>query len=268
MTLLLWGSDLHLDRVDASARDAFLHRFREFGEIPCVLTGDIAVANDLTGVLESVAAAMAGAVYFVLGNHDHYGSSVAQVRDAVLALGERLPKVQWLPPAGVVMLDADTALVGVDGWADGGAGDALTTPLRMNDDRLIAEIAGAPSRRGKLAVKRALAEADAARLATLLDRATASARQIVIATHVPPFVESLPTSGALARVEWQPLLVSHATGEVLRRAAAAQPRHRFLVLAGHTHVATDVRIAPNLRCIVAAARYGAPALRVVDTASA
>lgn len=229
-----------------------------------MVAGDTSVAPRLIADLEFLAETSARPLYFVLGNHDHYGDSVAGVRDAVLALGNRRPDVQWLPPAGVVPLDGETALIGVDGWADGRHGNPLTTQFVLNDDRLIGEIATPQTRAGKLIVKRALADADAARLLVLLDRAVAGARRIVIATHVPPFAEALPATGRLAHPGWLPLLICGATGAVIRQAAAAHPGHSFVVLCGHTHAAMDVQIAPNLRCIVAGARYGEPKVQTFD----
>jgi len=258
MTSIRWASDLHLDHADPAAAELLHHGLRQTADIPVILTGDLSTAPRLASDLIRLADAARAPLWFVLGNHDHYHGSVGAVRDAVIALGELHPQIRWLPPAGVVMLDGVTALIGVDGWADGRHGNALTTPLVLNDDRLIAEVAAQPDRLGRLAVKRALADGDATRLATLLDRAAASAATIVVATHVPPFVEALPATGRLSRVEWHPLLVSGATGAVLRRFAAAHPDHQIEVLAGHSHTARDVRLLPNLRCRVAAARYGAP----------
>jgi hypothetical protein len=228
------------------------------------VTGDTSIALHLIADLEFLADAAARPLYFVLGNHDHYGGSVAGVRDAVLALAGRRREIQWLPPAGVVALDHETVLVGVDGWADGRYGDPLATPLVLNDDRRIGEIAAPQTRAGKLVVKRALADADANRLDLLLGRAVATARHVVIATHVPPFPESLPKSGKLSHPGWLPLLVCGATGAVIRKAAAAHPEHTFLVLCGHAHAAADVWIAANLRCVVAGARYGEPGVRTIE----
>jgi len=255
----LWISDCHLDHVSQRARDAFRDRLAASAGATLLLTGDSSIASTLIADLEFLADAVSRPLYFVLGNHDHYGSSIAAVRDAVLDLAARRPEIQWLPPAGVVLLDETTALVGVDGWADGRYGDPLTTPLRLNDDRLIAEIAAQTTHQGKLAVKRALADADAARLKVLLERAVAtSAHTIVVATHVPPFLEALPRAGRLAHPDWQALLVCGATGRTLKQFAATHPDREFLVLCGHTHAATDVMISPNLRCKVMGARYGEP----------
>src|SRR5690606_18163523 len=135
----------------------------------------ISNATRFVADLTALAAAHDRPTYFVLGNHDHYGSSVGQVRDAAGALAV----ATWIPPAGVINLGEGVALVGVDGWADGRFGAPLTTPLTLNDDRLIAELAGQEGRADKLAVKRFLADADASRLDTLLNRAVeGSPRQV------------------------------------------------------------------------------------------
>jgi Icc protein len=264
MAAILWASDLHWDHAPVGSRQAFVDTLRATPDRSVVITGDIAVAARLVADLGFLADAAARPLHFVLGNHDHYGSTVGKVRDAVIELAVRRPEIQWLPPAGVVALDERTALVGVDGWADGRHGDALHTPLRLNDDRFIGELATQSSRAARLAVKQALADADAVRLATLLARAAASARHIVVATHVPPFPEALPATGRLSSAEWLPLLVCDATGAVLKAAAAAHPGHEFLVLCGHTHVERDVMVLPNLRCRVAGARYGEPVGRNIE----
>lgn len=248
---LLWLSDLHLDQNPATARHTLGERVARSAEPALLLTGDLSNANQLVADLEWLADIAQRPLYFVLGNHDHYGGSVGEIRDAVTALAERRPTIRWLPPAGMVALDGDTALVGVDGWADGRIGNALTTRFRLNDDRLIAELAAQPTRAAKLAIKRALADADAARLAVLLERAIPTARTIVIATHIPPFAEALPSRGHLADPDWPPLLVCGATGTVIRQAATNHPETQFVVLCGHTHVATDTTVMGNVRCLVA-----------------
>jgi predicted phosphohydrolase len=256
---LVWLSDIHLDRATPDREEWFLDQLRKRRADTAILTGDTSHAPRLVADLQRIAEALSGPLWFVLGNHDHYGSGVGAVRDTVIALGETTAAARWLPPAGVVTLPDGRALVGVDGWADGRHGSPLTTPVVLNDDHLIAELAAQDSRRAKLVVRRTLADADAARLATLLDRAAvAGHRSILVATHVPPFVEALPPDSRIAHPDWYPVLVSGATGRVLRRFAADHPTIELEVLAGHSHRHHDTRLAPNLRVRVAEARYGDP----------
>ena len=258
MPTILWTTDPHFDHASPAVRERFLDAVRQAPGRTVILTGDTSSAARLTADLEAIADAAARPVYHVLGNHDHYGATVAAVRDEVVSLAQRRADIQWLPPAGVISLEEGLVLVGVDGWADGRHGDALTTPFRLNDDRLIGELAAQPTRAARLSIKRSLADADAARLTALLERAGPAARRIVVATYVPPFVEALPRSGPLSRSEWRSLLVCGATGAVLRDFALSHPDHRIVVLAGHTHAAVDVEILANLRCVVGGSRYGSP----------
>ena len=264
---LVWVSDCHLDRATADAVSRFHDTLRSSAAEAVIVTGDISNATRLIADLEAIAHAAGATIYHVLGNHDYYGSSIGNVRDDVIALSARSSLIQWLPPAGPIRLNPETLLVGVDGWADGRHGDPLRTPLVLNDDRLIAEVAAQEGRAAKLVVKRVLADADARRLDTLLHRAAAEApKQIMVATHVPPFVDALAPGSRESHPDWHPLLVSGATGTVLRAFATAQPAIDIEVLAGHSHRACQVEILPNLKVRVAAARYGQPRVELLPTA--
>ncbi|MEO5826269.1 MAG: metallophosphoesterase [Gemmatimonadales bacterium] len=258
MITLPWCADIHLNLARPEAEARFLDALRKHRGEPVVICGDITTSRHLVPALERIADAVARPIAFVLGNHDHYGGSVAGVRDTVRALNARRPEITWLPPAGAVRIDEDIVLIGVDGWADGRYGDGLGTPLRLNDDRLIAEIAAQPDHAHRLAARRVLADADAARLDALLEEAIGLARHVVIATHVPPVIEVLPQRGRRSSPDWWPILACGATGTRLRDRARRHAGHRFTVLAGHTHVAADVIVAANLRVLTNSARYGAP----------
>ncbi len=260
--MIRWLTDLHLDHAPPEAIQRLHAALRSNASVPVILTGDISTASRLVEDLERLADAAEAAIYFVLGNHDHYGASVGTVRDQVLALNARRPEIAWLPPAGVVTLAPGTALVGVDGWADGRHGNPMTTPLVLNDDKFIRELAEQSSRAGRLAVRRALADADATRLATLLSRARESgAERILVATHVPPFPSALAAGQRIAHPHWHPLLISGATGEVLDAFARQHPEIHLDVHAGHSHAAAAVTIHPNLTVRVGGARYGRPTIQ-------
>lgn len=263
---IAWASDLHLDRAAAAAVEHLLATLRSARPEAVIVTGDLSSAARLTADLTALADAAGTTIYHVLGNHDYYGSSVGDVRDLVIALAAQRPDIQWLPPAGIVRLTHETLLVGVDSWADGRHGDPLRTPLVLNDDRLIAEVAAQEGRAAKLLVKRILADADARRLATLLERAAGECpTRILVATHVPPFVEALAPGSRESHPDWHPLLVSGATGTVLRAFGADHPQITIDVLAGHSHRAHRVNMLPNLRVTVAGARYGEPRFEILPS---
>ena len=60
-------------------------------------------------------------IFYVLGNHDYYFGSVADVRRRAASID--IPGLKWLPETGIVELDRDTALIGHGGWGDAHRGD-------------------------------------------------------------------------------------------------------------------------------------------------
>lgn len=251
---LNWITDCHLDRAAIAGRRWSLDSLQGV-TAPLLSTGDLSNGKRLVADLQILADRVGGPLYYVLGNHDHYGSSIAAVRDAVIALAEHRPEIQWLPPHGVVRLDSETLLVGVDGWSDGRAGNPLVSRLRLNDDRLIAELSERSSALERLMVRRLLADADAKRLKVLLTRAAEQEPQrIIVATHIPPLVEAINPRSRAARPEWYPLLICVAVGRVLQRFASEHPEISLLVLSGHVHAPYEVQAAPNLLIRVGAPR--------------
>ena len=79
-------------------------------------------------------------IYFVLGNHDYYQSSVESVRQKVTQLSQENPSVNWLPETSLVQLNKDTLLLGEDCWADGRYGNYADSRVMLNDSRMIQEL--------------------------------------------------------------------------------------------------------------------------------
>lgn len=278
--LLRWATDIHLDHLRADEEvDAFCASLVSgLGEGDAVvLTGDLSNARQLAQHLRDLADACDGAGcrgYFVLGNHDYYGSSIYEVgADAIQSSDDRL---RWLDVVSPVRLGPDdpipTALVGVGGWADARVGNA-NTPLLMNDFRLIDDLADkmAPGSitgwrsgadRSELhAELRRLADTAAATLRAQIGAAVITgARRIIVATHVPPWTCAAMHEGLPSSPDYTPYFVCTATGDVLVEAAGAHPDVQFEVLCGHSHGAGDTLVCPNLRVRTGAAEYGRPAV--------
>ena len=84
---LLWLTDLHLDRVDQTRLKAFYGVLASQSADAAVITGDISNAHLLPShLLELGKTFGTRPVYFVLGNHDFYGSSFDDVDRAVTDL--------------------------------------------------------------------------------------------------------------------------------------------------------------------------------------
>src|SRR5688572_9674055 len=120
---ILWLTDVHLNFADAMRQRGFLWQVREAGADAILLSGDIAEADDVCEYLERMAEAWELPLYFVLGNHDFYFGSIAEVRRRVGDLCVKQPLLRYLTTSEVIELSPCVGLVGHDGWADGRVGD-------------------------------------------------------------------------------------------------------------------------------------------------
>ncbi len=260
MYRLLWATDLHLDWVEQRwRRDRFYQSVAQDPADALLVTGDIADGPQTEGRLRELAEAVGFPVYFVLGNHDYYGRSIGRGREGAARLAAERPGLVYLPLAGVVRLTANTALVGHDGWGDARLGDYEGSRVELNDFYLIEELVAANSDRGRLRqCLEQLGDEAAEYLARVLPQALDEYREVVVATHVPPFRESAWHRGTYSEDDWLPFFSCKAVGDVLRAAMLARPDRRMLVLCGHTHGSGETDVLPNLRVLTGGAEYGNP----------
>ena len=129
-----WLTDIHLNFLRPLALKAFYERVR--GEQPHVLlvTGDIGEADSVARFVDELGAI--APIYFVLGNHDYYRSSIAAVRGQM----ERLASdtATWLPAHAPLRLTQKTVMLGIDGWGDARCGD-IESQVQLSDWQLIDE---------------------------------------------------------------------------------------------------------------------------------
>ncbi len=255
---LAWCTDIHLNFLEKEGRERFIDKIERARADALVVTGDITVAPALEAHLEEIASRLTAPIYFVLGNHDFWGSSFAAVHERMKRLSARSPRLRWLGCAGVVPLSKKTALVGDDGWYDGRLGDYERSKILLNDFVRVEDFAymGKAQRLTKI---NALGDESASRLRELLEKVDRD--EVIVATHVPPFRDAAWHDGELSDDDWLPLMSCKAIGDVLLESARAHPGRRFTVLCGHTHGEGEARLAPNLVVRTGGAEYRSPALQ-------
>lgn len=257
---LAWLTDIHLDFVDDGGV-ALWQRVMAHAPDAIALTGDIAVAQILRATLERAAEHTTCPIYFVLGNHDFYGSSIARVREDMALLTRASPRLAWLPEAGVVS-HGDIAIVGHDGWADARLGDAIGSTIALTDWVKIAELAGL-SRSERIARLNALGTEAAAYLTTVMSDAAKHHARVVVLVHPPPFARACRYYGFRSPDRWLPHLACGAAGDAILDVASAFPDRRFLVLCGHTHGRAHERPRKNVEVRCGSVEYGKPTLQRV-----
>ncbi len=264
---LAWVTDIHLNFLESTDRKRFYQDVVATGSNEVLISGDIAEAPTISEILEEMAQHITKPIYFVLGNHDYYQSSVENVRQRVTQLSQESPSVNWLPETGLVQLSKDTLLLGEDCWADGRYGNYADSRVMLNDSRMIQEL-----REGSIIGKyqlldamQKLADSDAARLKKNLQLAVQqhSQKKIIVLVHVPPFRESCMHEGEISSDDYLPFFASKITGEVLLEAAKANPEIDFLVLCGHTHSSSYYKPLDNLTIKAGSVEYGKPIIQEI-----
>jgi 3',5'-cyclic AMP phosphodiesterase CpdA len=262
MPRVAWATDIHLNFVDEARASAFIARLRATAADTFLIGGDIAEAPSVEGWLRRFDEELRAPVCFVLGNHDYYLGSIAELRSRMAVFPRFSSRLCWLTGGGIVALSEKTCLLGHDGWGDGRAGNAATSPVQLNDFVHIAELADLPAQVRRLALQR-LGDAAAAHVDAHLAEALDRFEQVIVLTHVPPFREACRWDGHPGDDDWLPFFTCQALGDVLYRAMLVRPERRMTVLCGHTHTEAVVRPLPNLLVRTGAAAYGDPCVQGV-----
>jgi predicted MPP superfamily phosphohydrolase len=280
---LIWCTDIHLDhlqdavfvggRTDGTKMlsknrivkfcDAISARNPDF----ILITGDISIAPLIEQHIELLEENITenAPIYFVLGNHDYYGGSIMDIR-AKMAKFNGSRRATWLNTVQFVPLTKDKALVGHDGWYDGGYAPFEKSRLYMNDVELIKEFRFKhPLVQQEL--MRTLAREGAEAVTTGAKAALGSYKNILVATHAPCFREnSRAPNGALSDANWLPYMSSKCMGDAVYRLACENTDNNFTCFSGHTHTKCDSVLMSNLREMTGHSKYGFPAnsIREID----
>jgi len=266
-----WLSDIHLDALqNENALVEFAKTLSTSSVDGFFVTGDISTANDVVCHLSIIEHATQKPVNFVLGNHDYFGSDIATVRKKMNQLCLISSHLKYMSQVSYTQLTPTTALVGHDGWYDALYGDVLSSNFMMADWVHIADFkihSGGLSfmKTGSLkdkpqliALARQLAHEATTHVMEGIKAAAKSYKNIVVLTHVPPFVESHFHMGKPGDKNAHPWFTSKMMGDMLRSASLTYPNINFLVLAGHTHGYSNIQITSNMKCCIAAAEYASP----------
>lgn len=263
---LSWLTDIHLNFLENDERKKFYRSITEANLDALLITGDIAEAPSIKVLLQEMASFIKKPIYFVLGNHDYYRSTIELVKQEITSLCETEKLLNWLPVTGPHILNDEVILIGQDGWADGRLGDFQNSPVSLVDSRLIADLFQQKilGKYHLLKKMQQLADFDAKNLHINLKQSLLQhPKKIIVLTHVPPFRETSLYDGKISDDNYQPYFTSKASGDVLMDIATTYSSVKFLVLCGHTHHECIYQPLDNLTVKVGKAEYSYPELQEV-----
>lgn len=257
---LAWITDPHLNFLNPLTLEAFYEKVRGVDADVLLITGDIAEGDCIVSTLKDLYEAVDKPIYFVLGNHDYYQSSIETVRQKVRYMCEDVRDLRWLQDCNVSF--GETALVGVDGWADAKLGQPEKQRLGMADWDLIKEyrVLGRWDHAARMQFAADMGRREASVLRTNLNFAAKEHKRVLVATHIPPFKEATWHEGKHSDDDWLPWFSCQQTGEVLMDSAQHYSDVMFEVFCGHTHSDGIYQPLDNLIVYTGAARYGWPSV--------
>ena len=266
---IAWCTDLHLELREGIGEARIKRFFQEIDDASAdavVVSGDFGILDHLDYYLKNYIQHIRTKIYFVLGNHDFHGRSIAQTREMAVNLTHSHHPLEWLPESGIVPLSQDWALVGHDGWGDGRYGNVLESNFVPNDYLLIQDLAslfnigGKADKVGLVQAIKQQGEIAARHFKEVLPKAFETHQNVLAITHVPPFSEASLLNGKAAdpNSETFPHFACKAVGDAFLEVLSKHPKNNLLVLCGHTHNEGSVEVRPNMKVYVGKATYNEP----------
>jgi len=267
---LAWMTDIHLDMAgDISNKISSISRICDECE-GIIITGDVSISSLLIDHLSALEEGLQKPIYFVLGNHDYYGSNIGVVRRNVVNHCNNSSFLKYMSCLPYIKLKERSYLLGHDGWYDAQNGNPYSDSLLMNDWLQIADFNSAirSSYAGKLlnknviiGISQRLAQLAANHIANSIKKVAKDSEHIIVMTHVPPFKETFNAAEkykGMSSSDILPWYTSKIIGDTLFSAAKAYPHIKFTVLSGHVHSHYDDDLLNNLNVKVGRAIYGNP----------
>ncbi len=261
MKQVVWATDLHLEFVSSTGEvDTLCESIIAQDAEALLIGGDSGTANSFSRYLRLLEKRLQIPIYFVLGNHDCYGDSIAETRAVAASLSRNSKWLRWLPLEGCVQLAPNTGLVGHGAWADGRLGNGINSQVLLNDFLHIGELTGI-SQEDRFAKLNNLGDQAAEYFRKVLLEAIERYRDLLLLTHVPPFKDACWHEGQISDDAFLPHFTCQAVGDVLIEIMQPHPESNLTVLCGHTHSLGAAQILPNLLVKTGAAVYGKPTIQ-------
>ncbi|MFC1744403.1 metallophosphoesterase family protein [Candidatus Riflebacteria bacterium] len=257
MQRIAWLTDIHLNFLKKKGLLDFFAELKAQSLDAIWITGDIAESANLEEFLLEMNGYLKCPLYFVLGNHDFWHSSIEIMRANMMRFCRENHGLHWLGNGAAIPLRAGTSLIGFDGINDGRFGDFFCSNIRLRDYSLIHNFKGLDME-ALYHNLNSFADSYATWLEEILPRLFMENDEVIILTHVPPFKESCLFKGIPANDNWLPHFTCKAVADVLLEIMRKNPEKKLIILSGHTHCDVHMDIAPNLKIKIGAAVYGKP----------
>ena len=249
---IAWFTDVHFETLTREAVQEYLETNATRRFDVALLGGDIGKGPSTYRYLEMAMQIWKRPIYFVLGNHDFYVSSLQATHENMSVWSKARTNAHYLPAHAPVEVEPGCVLLGQNGWGDARVGSPETSKARMNDWVYIEEFAGLGST-ARIALLKRLGDQAAAALEVQIVNVLEKYSSIILLTHVPPFEVTCAD-----KEDGAPYYCCVAMGDVIRKLMKGRADKRMLILSGHVHCTSHQQVLPNVLQLTADAKYTGP----------
>lgn len=248
----LFLTDPHIDYILSFKFKSILEKIKKFPIKAIFAAGDFANGNSGLKYLEILQKTTNFPIYYVLGNHDFWGSTFEKTEK--LHSSNKNSNLNYLTSLEKpIRLNDNTCLIGENGWYDGGWGVNHYLLISSLDFLLIKNLSIFSSREEKLRAVENLARLSIERLSNKLHLALEEYDTVYLLTHVPPWPDE--TSVDWIDELWKPYNSCKLMAEFLQKVMANYPNKKLKIWAGHTHM-DHYLVKGNIEMRVASASLG------------
>jgi 3',5'-cyclic-AMP phosphodiesterase len=247
----LWLTDTH---IKFFGRYKLLNTILDQKPNGVFITGDISEGFTFLSDLEFLGQKIGRPFYFVRGNHELWGSSFDKVNEGIRKLSAQYSNLIWMTDAGIVPLNEETCLIGMDGWYDARLGNEKYIKYTF-DWWLIEDFRKLPSMKERIEKMRFLADESARVLSSRLEEAVETYKTVYLLTHVPAWREAHRANGWISDKFYEPYNTNLVLGQALESVMSKHKKRQLIVLCGHTHQNMTVHVSRNIECRVGKGSY-------------
>lgn len=257
---IAWATDTHFNiysHKDVAVK--YANAIKASGYDALLITGDISTGVDVCRDVGQLADRLGDPnVFYVLGNHDLWGSSRSRVHEDL----RKCNRGVYLPLHSYVQLGKGVYIAGFDGWYDARHGDHAQADFFMNDWRSIEELKQSliADRAPPIAACKQFADESAKDFFRRCQLVPSDAKEVIIATHIPPWPQNSMHRGRVATAGSLPFYSSRISGNVIETLAKNNPNVKFTVKCGHSHHPALHKPLSNVTAETGAAEYGKTSL--------
>jgi predicted phosphodiesterase len=264
MKKLAWLTDPHFDKCDISKFETIAKKFEESSSGGLVVTGDISENGTTMLYLSFLQNLIRKPIWFVFGNHDWYNVSRKQNEEFIKKYSsENLIK---LDSVDYIKLNKSTCLVGGENWWDASfkSSFGLLDNIFMSEDyEKIEFIKPLKTDENIFSKVKTLSKESSELLITKLAKALLVFDKVYLAVHVPPFKEGCLYSGIVMPENWLNHFCDVELGLKLKVLMKAFPEKELVILSGHTHSKSEIKIKQNIKQYVGKVKVADPKINEV-----